>query len=142
MQSWGKLPESHINVWKNKQCDAVFTAQRLHRRALPSCLNTADNSTSPQSELIKLPLIAVMAGSTTRKVTPPVKLSKLALFSYLLPSLMRTLDCGFRYEYVLGYDVNDPFYDTKDVRIKMIYLFLTSLTIFYFIGYERGRNVV
>ena len=38
----------------------------------------------------------------------------MALFTYLLPSLIRTLDCGFRYEYVLGYDLGDPFYDNAE----------------------------
>eukprot|EP01039_Chlorochromonas_danica_P006585 gene6585-7275_t len=39
-------------------------------------------------------------------------ISRLALFTFLLPSLMRTLDCGFRYEYVLGYDAGDAYYDS------------------------------
>jgi hypothetical protein len=38
---------------------------------------------------------------------------------YLLPSLLRTLDCGFRYEYVLGYDQGDQFYDS-DSGIKQV----------------------
>jgi hypothetical protein len=38
----------------------------------------------------------------------------MALFIYMLPSLIRTVDCGFRYEYVLGYDKGDQFYDTDE----------------------------
>ena len=38
---------------------------------------------------------------------------KIALFTLLLPSLVRTLDCGFKYVYVMGYDISDPYYDTK-----------------------------
>jgi hypothetical protein len=34
---------------------------------------------------------------------------------YLLSSLIRSLDCGFRYEFVVGYDIGDPFYDTPEV---------------------------
>lgn len=61
-----------------------------------------------------LPLIAVMAATTTRKIDKP-STKNLSLFMYLLPSLIRTLDCGFRYEYVMGYDKGDPFYDSKEV---------------------------
>ena len=39
----------------------------------------------------------------------------MALFTLLLPSLTRSLDCGFRYEYVLGYDKGDAFYDSEEV---------------------------
>jgi len=59
------------------------------------------------------PLIAIMAATTTRKINNP-STSKLALFTYLLPSLTRTIDCGFTYMYVLGYDVGDPFYDAPE----------------------------
>lgn len=41
-------------------------------------------------------------------------IGRLALFTYLLPSLMRSLDCGFRYVYVLGFDEGDEFYDTPE----------------------------
>jgi hypothetical protein len=58
-----------------------------------------------------MPLIAVMAATTTRKVINPHP-ENMALFMYLLPSLIRTLDCGFTYEYVLGFDKGDPFYDS------------------------------
>ena len=61
-----------------------------------------------------LPLIAIMAATTTRNVHKPSTKS-LSLFTYLLPSLIRTLDCGFRYEYVLGYDKGDLFYDSEEV---------------------------
>ena len=55
---------------------------------------------------------AVMAATTTRRVENPCP-TKLSLFIYLLPSLIRTVDCGFRYTYVLGYDAGDPYYDTE-----------------------------
>ena len=38
----------------------------------------------------------------------------MAIFSFLFPSLIRTLDCNFRYVVVLGYDSNDPFYDSAE----------------------------
>lgn len=74
----------------------------------PSDPNTFLNL-SPQ-----LPFISILAATTTRKITAPGT-DNLALFKLLLPSLMRTLDCGFRYEYVLGFDQGDSFYDSKEV---------------------------
>lgn len=38
----------------------------------------------------------------------------MAIFSFLFPSLIRTLDCNFKYLVVLGYDSGDPFYDSVD----------------------------
>ncbi|KAH8062852.1 hypothetical protein JL720_13223 [Aureococcus anophagefferens] len=39
---------------------------------------------------------------------------ELAVFDHLLPSFVRTVDCGFRYAVVLGYDVGDKFWDLGD----------------------------
>lgn len=39
----------------------------------------------------------------------------IALFHVMLPTLARTLDCGFRYTYFLAYDIGDAFYDTSKV---------------------------
>ncbi|CBN79406.1 conserved unknown protein [Ectocarpus siliculosus] len=64
------------------------------------------------------PLIAVCAGSTTRGVPFPDEHS-LALFRFLLPSLARTADCGFRYLAVVGYDVGDGFFDGAAGKAKV-----------------------
>lgn len=58
-------------------------------------------------------LIAVLAGSTSRRVSHP-STDTMALFRWLLPSLAKTVDCGFRYKFVLGYDTGDPYYDTSE----------------------------
>lgn len=63
----------------------------------------------------QLPLISILAATTTRKIVDPGT-KNLSLFTLLLPSLVRNLDCGFRYEYVLGFDEGDAFYDSKEVR--------------------------
>ena len=63
----------------------------------------------------QLPLISILAATTTRKIVEP-STKNLSLFTLLLPSLVRNLDCGFRYEYVLGFDQGDAFYDSKEVR--------------------------
>lgn len=145
MKSWGKLPMNMIEMWKNRQCDLVFTSKRMGQRQLSSCLDISasasasigkdkkDKNTNGLFNSIlnnmgrtsgnasvashpnlqsSLPLIAILAGTTTRKVINP-STRNMALFTYLLPSLIRSLDCGFRYEYVLGYDKGDPFYDSE-----------------------------
>lgn len=104
MKSWGSLPMNMIETWKTHNCDRVFTVQRMAQIPITACSKEHYGNKS-------LPLIALMAATTTRKVTNP-STSNLALFSYLLPSLLRTVDCGFKYMYVLGYDQDDPFYDS------------------------------
>lgn len=64
------------------------------------------------------PLIAICAGSTTRNVQDP-NVNSLALFAFLLPSLERTADCGFNYLAVIGYDVDDVFFDSDAGRTKV-----------------------
>lgn len=71
-----------------------------------------------------------MAATTTRKINKP-STKNLSLFMYLLPSLIRTLDCGFRYEYVLGYDKGDPFYDSKEVSESCLVEFISALCIMH-----------
>lgn len=105
MKSWGSLPESAIGQWKDRRCDMVFTAARMGKKPVTRC----ESPNYDQS----LPLISVLAASTTRRISNP-STTKLALFTYLLPSLIRTVDCGFRYEYVLGYDQGDPYYDSTE----------------------------
>lgn len=76
--------------------------------------NNTVSSSHPNMQIF-LPLISILAGTTTRRVQNP-STSSMALFTYLLPSLIRSLDCGYRYEYVLGYDKGDPFYDSDKVH--------------------------
>jgi hypothetical protein len=121
MKSWGSLPENIKDMWKTRKCDQVFTAARMMKKTIVRCFG---NETGPvlkyprmatDSKAGSLPLISILAATTTRKVQNPQP-ENMALFTYLLPSLIRTLDCGFRYEYVLGYDVGDAFYDTEEVN--------------------------
>lgn len=121
MKSWGKLTESMIELWKSRRCDLAFTAIRLSMIPLATCLGP--NGTEPSISKFtnkyhsSLPLIAVMAASTTRKVPDPSP-DSIALFVHMLPSLIRTIDCRFRYMYVLGFDVGDPFYDSEEVGLR------------------------
>ncbi len=135
MKSWGDLPENQIQSWKSKHCDFIFTAQRLTTKPLSTCRKSSVDSASINPETYPnmsptLPLISIMAATTTRKIDNP-STATLSLFNYLLPSLIRTLDCGYRYEYVLGYDKGDPFYDSEEVNCSFsdIFQFVTSFMI-------------
>ena len=171
MKSWGKLPMNMMDMWKDRNCDKIFTAMRMIKRPLSKCSilpansslslslspNQAGSGTNAGSKTSgggfglftsllsgggggggggsgsgsavastslseeekeayfqTLPVISIMAAATTRRVVNPSP-ANMALFMYLLPSLIRTLDCGYRYEYVLGFDVGDPFYDSDEV---------------------------
>lgn len=90
--------------WLQHNCENFFKHKLICTSPVPKCINP-----TPVEEQ---PLIAVLAATTTRRVQQPA-IHKIALFTLLLPSLVRTLDCGFRYVYMMGYDVSDPYYDNK-----------------------------
>lgn len=97
----GTLPMNLIDTWRLRKCDLNFTVKRMGSRPLSSCLDSdlydwdikKDSNKKRKKEKLtnlneNLPLISIMAAATTRRVTKP-STSNLALFMYLLPSLMR-----------------------------------------------------
>ena len=124
MKSWGRLPGNMVEQWRQRRCDMVFTIQRMGKRPLSTCLTT-EFPTSKNHPNLKdnLPLIAIMAATTTRNVKNPSP-DSMALFLYMLPSLIRSVDCGYRYEYVLGFDAGDPFYDSTEVIFHHSFKFM------------------
>lgn len=105
-KSWGTLPINMRDVWKEHACDVIFTLNRRKAYKMVDCPVDQKGNTT-------LPLIAVMAASTTRKVVRPSPRT-MSLFTYLLPSLRTSVDCGFRYLFVMGYDVGDPYHDSEN----------------------------
>jgi hypothetical protein len=81
----------------------------MNKRPLVIC-----NLTNIGPEARSLPLIAIMVATTSRTVYRPA-ITNLSLFQLLLKSLIRSLDCGYRYTVVVGYDRGDIFFDTKPV---------------------------
>ena len=81
----------------------------FHKFPMPAC-----KSENVVSMTQSYPLVAILSGSTSRSETKPSN-STLSLFTIMLPSLMRSLDCGFRYLVVIGYDKGDKFYDSAKV---------------------------
>ena len=91
------------NLVKKKHTRAL----NLHLRPpLVQCPSPSDAS-SP------LPLIAVMAATTSRNIEDPSN-ATISLMKTMLPSLLFSLDCGFRYVVVLGCDTTDGFYSSRE----------------------------
>jgi len=77
LRSWGRLPMNMVDEWKKRACDKVFTNMRMSKKKIVTC----DPKTNMNSDL---PLIAVMAASTTRKVTLPSGITFYLLLSQLI----------------------------------------------------------
>jgi len=92
--------------------------QRMTRRPLPNCsivslsnstvngflsTNSAEPVYSAASDESsgKAPLVGILVASTSRAVASP-SIEHLSVFTILIPSLMHSVDCGFRYLIVLG----------------------------------------
>jgi len=119
MQSWGKLPLNMIDTWDVRRCDLAFTAVRMSKIPISTCMDN-DMNKELNKNFNQLPYIAILAGTTTRKIENP-STDNLSLFMFMLPSLIRTLSCGYRYMYVLGFDKGDPFYDSEEVCLLCVF---------------------
>lgn len=111
--SWGTLGPNGQTRWTRLHCDGLVGPVAARGEVeLPSSRSVAVLETCPPTQ--NLPLIAVCCGTTTRGkqgwITPD-RLDDLAVFHHLLPSFHRTVECGFRYVVVLGYDVGDQWWD-------------------------------
>ena len=132
-KSWGDMPPSLIDTWRKKSCDAFFivnserpSSQHCSTLPLPAWhanltsirfhKGRIEMDTSTLEAEKKYPVVAILAGSTTRSIAYP-SLKTLALCNYLLKSILRTAECGFHYIYVLGYDLKDKFYSNPTVAL-------------------------
>jgi hypothetical protein len=123
LMSWGKLPMNMKGRWHSKDCDTIFTKKRIASSPISSCLGNpettpvkAKSKMTDSKKTLKdwgrtgLPLVAVMVATTSRKIPSP-STSTMTIFNFLLASLIRNLDCGYEYVFVLGFDQGDAFYD-------------------------------
>ena len=137
-----KLSESQFATWKEYRCGEMFnivvTEESSKRVKMSSKSRKKKNKSIVATTFRKFPipdcldhkpldtlhpLVAILSGSTTRSETNPSN-STLSIFTIMLPSLIRSLDCGFRYLVVIGYDKGDTFYDSTKV--------FASFPIFFF----------
>ena len=131
-KSKGSMSKAQLGTWKANACGNMFhrwyafeistnvvspkVKKRRNRKGvattystfpMPDCLEHTSQSAQP--------LIAILAGSTSRKEKLPSN-ATLSVFTLMLPSLMHSLDCGFRYTVVIGYDKGDNFFDSEKVK--------------------------
>ena len=62
-----------------------------------------------------LPIIAVVTDASSNGLVYP-SIETLPLFTTMLPSLIRSLDCGFDYLVIIGFSTDDEYYSTQKVR--------------------------
>jgi hypothetical protein len=110
--AWGNLTLRDQARWEEYECNDLFAAKRASKASSVDCLPS--NYDPSVIDNPALPLIAIMVATTTRNINQP-KVKELSLFQLLFASLLSSLDCGFTYMFVLGYDAGDKFYDTKAV---------------------------
>lgn len=101
--TFGYLPKKLIPTWTKRKCDDVFKNILENEVFTTSCSKVGDDSQE---------LIAIIVASTSRSIPFNPKLLDLPLFKYMLPSLLRTIDCHYQYLIVIGYDKGDPFFDS------------------------------
>lgn len=109
--AWGNLTLRDQARWSEYECNDLFAAKKTIKTSVNCPVSNYDPSVV---ENPNLPLIAIMVATTTRNIYEP-SVKQLSLFQILLASLRSSLDCGFTYVFVLGYDAGDKFYDTKAV---------------------------
>jgi hypothetical protein len=112
--------------WMRHNCDAATWTRFLAVAPYPACSPEAVAKSTLQQpscagyrtctqqyakDANRTPHIAIMLGSTSRKVASP-STDSMALYTISLPSIAKTVECGFRYTVFVGYDAGDPFYDT------------------------------
>jgi hypothetical protein len=77
-------------------------------------LTVARSATTSASA--ELPIVAILTVLSSSNVSDASN-QTLPLFTLMLPSLMLSLDCGYRYVVVVGHDEHDEFYDTEQVTV-------------------------
>ena len=122
----GMTPDTKKNVgqWMSRKCDTAMWRRLVELAPYPSCLAGGRSSLlrSPACAGLRTcaqrharnatytPHIAIMVGATSKKVVTP-STKNMALFTVSLPSIAKTVECGFRYTVFLGYDAGDAFFD-------------------------------
>ena len=122
------LPQKLKVPWRHLHCSMKVWDQRYATIPLSSCYgenaNNNNNNIDPEDESYEM--ISLLVAVTTRKMHHPA-IENLAIFHALLPSFIRTLDCGFKYSVVIGYDKGDQYFDKKEKREEVDVWFLKEV---------------
>lgn len=159
-QEWETMDCDSYSIVPSADCTPstgtilVATTDARRRASMPDCIPPYSEAYSSRPSLISvlagvstrhvqwsgpkdLALFRVREDSATRsigiKTVPftPVVASVLYPRKFLLPSVVRTVECGFDYNVVLGYDLGDHFYDTNKGRTYLKTWFEVSKLSFF-----------
>lgn len=111
--------EENVARWMAQKCSPAMWNRVIQVAPFPSCLGATGSTILSTPACVGLrtctnplnaPHIAIVLGATSKKVQDP-STDNMALFTAALPSIAKTVECGFRYSIFLGYDAGDAFYD-------------------------------
>ena len=137
--SFGTATKAVKTIWKDYKCNKLLESKLSMLNPIVECAIATDaTKLVREEEMASYPLIAILVPVTTFGMSKP-SLRDFDLFTLSMPSLMSSLDCGFRYNLMLGYDKGDPFYDTEKVRVVMSTVMCTVVcTVLYCIALYCG----
>lgn len=123
----GSTLDAKINMvqWMSHKCESSVWRRFVELAPHPSCQVRVRPSQLSTSACVGVrtcvqrqaknasytPHIAIMMGATTKRVAAP-STNNMALFTVSLPSIAKTVECGFRYTVFVGYDAGDVFFDS------------------------------
>ena len=118
---WKALPMTVQSIWIKKSCNYhCFSALKsnskpynssCNRKKLPEWYRGIPIASKGKSE----PLIAILAATTSHKIENFSTLDS-ALHNKLIRPIRNTVECGFRYVLLLGYDIGDKYFDNNSNR--------------------------
>ena len=111
---YGLTPSIDNQTWAKYDCDYALKTYVRDYEVCNSLDDIKFNGSSHGVNSRNLPVIAIMAASTSRGLNETESFTHIPLFKTLFPSLLCNLDCGFKYIFVMGYDEGDNFYDSVE----------------------------
>mgnify|MGYP003385117806 CR=1 FL=1 len=93
--------------------EVVSSVDRSNFNSEVEVRSRCNRKDSPHRNTKNDPTIAILVATTSHNSRSK---TDLALTNMFLPTLAGSLDCGFKYVLVIGFDRNDPFYDTTRGR--------------------------
>lgn len=117
--SFGTATGAAQTIWRDYKCNKLLESKLTSLGPIADCAEASGATRLVRdAEEAAYPLIAIMVAVSTRGVSKP-SLRDLDLFSVSMPSLMSSLDCGFRYVVVLGFDRGDQFFGKEKVSVGL-----------------------
>ena len=113
--TFGTATKAVKTIWKDYKCNKLLESKLSILNPIAECASLLEaTKLVREEELASYPLIAILVAVTTHRVVNP-SLRDLDIFTLSMPSLISSLDCGFRYRLMLGYEKGDQFFDSDKV---------------------------